>query len=79
MDQEKKQGTREENEQEKWVYDGSVDCKGKVPLRAKTGVWIASLFVLSKISTCVHFFFLMKFATIVKTYYFNKTMVYISF
>jgi len=57
MEQEKKQGTGEESEQEKWVYDGSVDCKGKVPLRAKTGVWIASLFVLSKISTCLHQFF----------------------
>lgn len=53
MDQVKenrKQDRREEeNEQEKWVHDGSVDFKGKVPLRASTGVWIASLFVLSKI------------------------------
>ncbi|AES71051.2 putative proton-dependent oligopeptide transporter family, major facilitator superfamily [Medicago truncatula] len=57
MEQEKKQGTREESEQEKWVYDGSVDCKGKVPLRAKTGVWIASLFVLTiEFSERVSFF-----------------------
>ncbi|WJX38355.1 hypothetical protein P8452_26026 [Trifolium repens] len=38
---------QEKNEQEKWVYDGSVDSKGRVPLRASTGVWIASLFVLA--------------------------------
>ncbi|XP_045800231.1 protein NRT1/ PTR FAMILY 5.6-like [Trifolium pratense] len=45
MEQEKEK--REESEQEKWVYDGSVDSKGRVPLRASTGVWIASLFVLT--------------------------------
>ncbi|XP_058756464.1 protein NRT1/ PTR FAMILY 5.6-like [Vicia villosa] len=43
----KQNTTEEENEQEKWVHDGSVDYKGKVPLRASTGVWIASLFVLT--------------------------------
>ncbi|KAJ1422270.1 Proton-dependent oligopeptide transporter family [Sesbania bispinosa] len=42
-----KQGTREESKDEKWVYDASVDYKGRVPLRASTGVWKASLFVLS--------------------------------
>ncbi|KAI5407511.1 protein NRT1/ PTR FAMILY 5.7 isoform X2 [Lathyrus oleraceus] len=61
MDQVKenrKQDTREEeNEQEKWVHDGSVDFKGKVPLRASTGVWIASLFVLTiEFSERVSFF-----------------------
>ena len=76
MEQEKEK--REERENDKWVYDGSVDCKGSVPLRASTGVWIASLFVLSKISTCVHFF-LMKFATIVKIYYFNTTLQWFIF
>ncbi|AES71046.2 protein NRT1/ PTR FAMILY 5.6 [Medicago truncatula] len=55
MEQEKEK--REEREHEKWVYDGSVDCKGKVPLRAKTGVWIASLFVLTiEFSERVSFF-----------------------
>jgi hypothetical protein len=51
MEQEKEK--REKSEQEKWVYDGSVDSKGRVrvPLHASTGGWIASLFVLSKIST----------------------------
>jgi hypothetical protein len=64
MEQEKEK--REESEQKKWVYDGSVDSKGRVPLRASTGVWIASFFVLGKISTCAFIiFFLMKFATIV--------------
>ncbi|KAK2387940.1 protein NRT1/ PTR FAMILY 5.6 [Trifolium repens] len=45
MEQEKEK--REKSEQEKWVYDGSVDSKGKVPLRASTSAWIASLFVLT--------------------------------
>lgn len=60
MEQEKekrKQITREESEQEKWVHDGSVDFKGRVPLRASTGVWKASLFVLSKIFIFLHHFF----------------------
>lgn len=33
---------------QKWVYDSSVDHKGKVPLRASTGVWKASLFIIGK-------------------------------
>ncbi|PRQ43095.1 hypothetical protein RchiOBHm_Chr3g0464741 [Rosa chinensis] len=33
--------------QEKWVYDSSVDHKGNVPLRASTGVWKASLFIVA--------------------------------
>ncbi|MED6148466.1 hypothetical protein PIB30_053451 [Stylosanthes scabra] len=36
-----------EEEEEKWVLDGSKDYKGRVPLRASTGVWKASLFVLT--------------------------------
>ncbi|KAK6943041.1 Proton-dependent oligopeptide transporter family [Dillenia turbinata] len=32
---------------EKWVYDSSVDHRGRVPLRASTGVWRASLFVIA--------------------------------
>ena len=35
-------------EQEKWVYDSSVDHKGRLPLRASTGVWKAALFIISK-------------------------------
>ena len=72
MEQEKEK--REEREHEKWVYDGSVDCKCKVPLRAKTGVWIASLFVLSKIFTSVHHFFSYKVCNNCKVYYFNTTL-----
>ena len=41
----RKEGTSEE---EKWVHDASVDYKGRLPFRASTGVWKASLFVLSK-------------------------------
>ncbi|KAJ1379186.1 Proton-dependent oligopeptide transporter family [Sesbania bispinosa] len=42
-----KQGAREESKDDKWVYDASVDYKGRVPLRASTGVWKASLFVIT--------------------------------
>lgn len=40
--------TKQVDEEEKWVYDSSVDHKGKVPLRASTGVWKASLFIIGK-------------------------------
>lgn len=33
---------------EKWVHDSSVDYKGRVPLRASTGVWKAAFFIISK-------------------------------
>jgi peptide/histidine transporter 3/4 len=33
---------------EKWVYDSSTDHKGQVPLRASTGVWKASRFIIGK-------------------------------
>ncbi|GFZ02250.1 major facilitator superfamily protein [Actinidia rufa] len=33
-------------DEEKWVYDSSVDHRGRVPLRASTGVWRASLFII---------------------------------
>lgn len=31
-----------------WVYDSSVDHKGNLPLRASTGVWKSSLFIIGK-------------------------------
>lgn len=34
-------------DQEKWVYDSSLDHEGRVPLRASTGVWKASLFIIA--------------------------------
>ncbi|XP_062166878.1 protein NRT1/ PTR FAMILY 5.6-like [Alnus glutinosa] len=34
-------------DQEKWVYDSSMDHKGRVPLRASTGVWKASRFIIA--------------------------------
>ncbi|XP_027335809.1 protein NRT1/ PTR FAMILY 5.6-like [Abrus precatorius] len=43
----RKRGRSEESEEEKWVHDASVDYKGRIPLRAFTGVWKASLFILS--------------------------------
>ncbi|KAE8706048.1 Protein NRT1/ PTR FAMILY 5.7 [Hibiscus syriacus] len=34
-------------DEERWVYDSSVDHKGRVPLRASTGAWKASLFIIA--------------------------------
>ncbi|KAL8167932.1 hypothetical protein V2J09_009431 [Rumex salicifolius] len=31
----------------KWVFDSSVDVKGNVPLRASTGAWKASIFIIA--------------------------------
>ena len=31
---------------QKWVYDSSLDHKGRIPLRASTGAWRASLFII---------------------------------
>ncbi|CAJ1863213.1 unnamed protein product [Sphenostylis stenocarpa] len=47
QEMEKREGGRTEKNEEKWVHDASVDYKGSVPLRASTGVWKASLFVLT--------------------------------
>ncbi|KAK6126108.1 hypothetical protein DH2020_040222 [Rehmannia glutinosa] len=35
------------DDEEKWVCDSSVDYKGRVPLRASTGAWKASLFIIA--------------------------------
>lgn len=35
-----------ESDEDKWVHDSSVDYKGRIPLRASTGVWKASLFII---------------------------------
>ncbi|KAH6820170.1 Major facilitator superfamily protein [Perilla frutescens var. hirtella] len=37
---------KQEAVDEKWVYDSSVDHKGRVPLRSSTGAWKASLFII---------------------------------
>ncbi|CAL9008116.1 unnamed protein product [Prunus brigantina] len=45
---EKRRGeTNTNRDDENWVYDSSVDHKGRVPLRASTGVWKASLFIIT--------------------------------
>ncbi|KAJ4978953.1 hypothetical protein NE237_009733 [Protea cynaroides] len=36
-----------EIDKKKWVYDSSVDYRGRIPLRASTGVWKASLFIIA--------------------------------
>lgn len=45
---------KRESDEEIWVHDSSVDYKGNVPLRASTGVWKASLFIISKINLIFH-------------------------
>lgn len=37
-----------EIDEQKWVYDSSVDYKGRVPLRASTGGWKASFLIIGK-------------------------------
>ncbi|MBA0857204.1 hypothetical protein Goshw_008962 [Gossypium schwendimanii] len=39
--------TDDHDDDEKWVYDSSVDHKGRLPLRASTGAWKASLFIIA--------------------------------
>ncbi|CAA7046215.1 unnamed protein product [Microthlaspi erraticum] len=34
-------------DQQKWVVDSSVDSKGNLPLRARTGAWKAALFIIA--------------------------------
>ncbi|XP_010505388.1 PREDICTED: protein NRT1/ PTR FAMILY 5.6-like [Camelina sativa] len=34
------------DDQQKWVLDSSVDSRGRVPLRARTGAWRAALFII---------------------------------
>ncbi|XP_009378872.2 protein NRT1/ PTR FAMILY 5.6-like [Pyrus x bretschneideri] len=34
-------------DEEQWVYDSSLDHKGNIPIRASTGVWKASLFIVA--------------------------------
>jgi hypothetical protein len=52
-----KRGGRAESDEDKWVHDSSVDDKGRLPLRASTGVWKASSFIVSEyVCVCVHLF-----------------------
>lgn len=48
LDEKRKGREVKETDEEKWVHDSSVDYKGRVPLRSSTGVWKASLFIISK-------------------------------
>lgn len=56
MENNKVDSNREEfNDDMKWVRDSSFDYKGRVPLRASTGSWKASLFIIGKeeyLDTC---------------------------
>ncbi|XP_055811668.1 protein NRT1/ PTR FAMILY 5.7-like [Solanum dulcamara] len=46
IDEIKRKETTEIDEQ-KWVYDSSVDYKGRIPLRASTGSWKASFLIIA--------------------------------
>lgn len=37
-----------DDQEQKWVHDSSFDHKGRVPLRASTGAWKASLYIIGK-------------------------------
>ncbi|RWW34308.1 hypothetical protein GW17_00000944 [Ensete ventricosum] len=43
---EKRRVEKSQDDEEKWVCDSSVDHKGRVPRRASTGCWKASLFII---------------------------------
>ncbi|RDY04129.1 Protein NRT1/ PTR FAMILY 5.6, partial [Mucuna pruriens] len=48
MEKKKVDGNGEEvNDEMKWVLDSSLDHKARVPLRASTGSWKASLFIIA--------------------------------
>ncbi|XP_076910350.1 protein NRT1/ PTR FAMILY 5.6-like [Bidens hawaiensis] len=40
-------GQELEVDEQKWVYDSSFDHRGQTPLRASTGAWKASLFIIA--------------------------------
>ncbi|PWA70482.1 major facilitator superfamily protein [Artemisia annua] len=40
-------GGQAEIDEQKWVYDSSFDHRGRTPLRATTGAWKASLFIIA--------------------------------
>ncbi|KAG9453066.1 hypothetical protein H6P81_005970 [Aristolochia fimbriata] len=46
-DIEQKRGASKAADRQTWVYDSSVDYKGRIPLRASTGVWRAALFIIA--------------------------------
>ncbi|GMI71276.1 hypothetical protein like AT2G37900 [Hibiscus trionum] len=47
MDERKGKEMRVGEDEGKWVYDSSVDHKGRLPLRDSTGAWKASLFIIA--------------------------------
>ena len=34
------------DDQQKWVLDSSLDSRGEIPGRARTGAWRAALFII---------------------------------
>lgn len=57
MEMDRRGVQEDQSDGEKWVHDLSVDHKGRVPLRASTGIWKASFFIISKYILRVFIFF----------------------
>lgn len=51
-------GQELEVDEQKWVYDSSFDHKGRTPLRASTGAWKASMFIIGNNPDFVLYIFL---------------------
>lgn len=66
-----------EVDETKWVYDSSMDHKGELPLRASTGSWKASFFIIGKniIPTSLKFTFLLYFFALAKFYFLKSLSV----
>lgn len=58
---------------DKWVADSSVDYKGRVPLRASTGVWKASFFIIGEGILIIPLYFALFFTTLL--FYFTPFRV----
>ena len=54
MEKRSKEAESKEIDEMKWVHDSSFDHKGRPPLRASTGTWKASLFIIGKEYYNVH-------------------------
>lgn len=52
-----KMNPEEADDEMKWVLDSSVDHKGRVPLRASTGSWKASIFIIGMfMNYCIQYY-----------------------
>jgi len=69
MEKNKLNGKRGDVEDEmKWVHDSSLDHNGRVPLRASTGAWKASFFIIGMALTCIFYPKVHTYSIFVRTY-----------